>query len=121
MEEVEEDDEDDDQWNDMDDGATVTSKLIHFDQRSNYVDLDASGVDDEAQILGTPLRLEECLFCSAQSSNLEENLSHMAHAHSFFLPDFDYIKDLSGLIEYLGTCSFFFIEFFFFIDSMSFR
>lgn len=56
----------------------------------------------ETQVLGTPLRPEECLFCSLKSSNFEENLNHMAHAHSFFLPDFEYIKDLSGLIDYLG-------------------
>lgn len=67
--------------------------------------LDASGVDDEGQILGTPLRPEECLFCSLKSVNFEENLSHMAHAHSFFLPDFEYLKDLPGLIDYLGRYS----------------
>ncbi len=64
--------------------------------------LDASATEGETQVLGTPLRPEECLFCSLKSSNFEENLSHMAYAHSFFLPDFDYIKDLPGLIEYLG-------------------
>ncbi len=26
----------------------------------------------------------------------------MAYAHSFFIPDFEYITDLPGLIEYLG-------------------
>ena len=64
--------------------------------------LDASVAEGEAEVLGTPLRPEECLFCPLKSSNLEENLSHMAHAHSFFLPDFEYITDLPGLVEYLG-------------------
>ncbi|CAF1325409.1 unnamed protein product [Adineta ricciae] len=87
VEVMEEDDvEDDGGWSDVDDGDTVTH---------------ASVAEDEAQVLGTPLRLEECLFCSLKSSNLEENLSHMAHAHSFFLPDFEYITDLPGLVEYL--------------------
>ncbi|CAF2584732.1 unnamed protein product [Rotaria sp. Silwood2] len=91
VEEEEEEEEgdnndDDDDWNDMDDGATMTN---------------ASAMEGEPQILGTPLCLEECLFCSLKSSNLEENLSHMAYAHSFFFPDFEYIKDLPGLIEYL--------------------
>jgi len=85
-EEEEEEGEDDDDWNDMDDGATVTN---------------ASAMEGETQVLGTPLHQEECLFCSLKSSNFEENLSHMAQSHSFFLPDFDYIKDLPGLIEYL--------------------
>ncbi|CAF0924408.1 unnamed protein product [Rotaria sordida] len=86
MEEEEEEDDDDDNWNDMDDGATMTN---------------ASAMEGETQVLGTPLRLEECLFCSLKSSNLEENLSHMAYTHSFFLPDFEYIKDLPSLMEYL--------------------
>ncbi|CAF2232292.1 unnamed protein product [Rotaria magnacalcarata] len=82
----EEEEDDDDNWNDMDDGATMTN---------------ASALEGEAQILGTPLGLEECLFCSLKSSCLEENISHMAHVHSFFVPDFEYIKDLTGLFEYL--------------------
>jgi hypothetical protein len=65
--------------------------------------LDASALEGETQVLGTPLRPEECLFCSIKSTNLEENLSHMAYAHSFFLPDFEFITNLPGLIEYLGT------------------
>ena len=73
---------------------------------SNYY-LDASAAEGDAQVLGTPLQPEECLFCSLKSSNFEENLSHMAHAHSFFLPDFDYITNLPGLIEYLGWFVFF--------------
>ena len=64
--------------------------------------LDASALEGETEVLGTPLRLEECLFCSLKSSDLEENISHMAHVHSFFIPDFEYISDLRGLIEYLG-------------------
>jgi hypothetical protein len=67
-----------------------------------YCYLDASAVEGETQVLGTPLHSEECLFCPVKSSNFEENLSHMAYAHSFFLPDFEYIKDLQGLIDYLG-------------------
>lgn len=62
-------------------------------------------MEGDNQILGTPLLPEECLFCSAKSANLEENLSHMVHAHSFFLPDCEYIKDLPGLIDYLGRDS----------------
>jgi len=67
-------------------------------------------VEGESQVLGTPLRPEECLFCSLKSSNFEENLSHMAYAHSFFLPDFEYITDLPGLIEYLGMFFYFIIN-----------
>ena len=106
MEEVEDEEEDeeddDDEWNDMDDGATVTRKELLCSDVELSLLLDASGVEGQTEVLGTPLSLEECLFCSLKSTNLEENLSHMAHAHSFFLPDFDYISNLPGLIEYLG-------------------
>ena len=109
MEDDDEEDEDDDEdeWNDLDDGATVTSenyfvhtRFLRNNERIFY--LDASAVEGEAEVLGTPLSLEECLFCSLKSSNLEENLSHMAHTHSFFLPDFEFVSNLRGLIEYLG-------------------
>lgn len=43
-----------------------------------------------------------CLFCSTTSPSLPENLEHMARAHSFFIPDADYLVDLPGLITYLG-------------------
>ncbi|KAI0048301.1 hypothetical protein FA95DRAFT_1605394 [Auriscalpium vulgare] len=43
-----------------------------------------------------------CLFCSTVSSSLETNLTHMSAEHSFFIPDADYLVDLTGLIIYLG-------------------
>ncbi|KAJ8397364.1 hypothetical protein AAFF_G00439130 [Aldrovandia affinis] len=44
----------------------------------------------------------ECLFCAHHSRSLLKNLSHMTKAHSFFLPDLEYLVDLKGLIRYLG-------------------
>jgi hypothetical protein len=29
-------------------------------------------------------------------------MTHMTRAHSFFIPDVEYLKDLRGLIKYLG-------------------
>lgn len=63
---------------------------------------DLAATEGLSEILGTALSLEECLFCSKKSNNLEDNLDHMAQVHSFFLPDYEYITNLSGLIEYLG-------------------
>jgi pre-60S factor REI1 len=76
----------------------LADRIISID----FLCLDASALEGETEVLGTPLQVEECLFCSLKSVNLEDNLSHMAHVHSFFLPDFEYISDLPGLIEYLG-------------------
>ena len=51
---------------------------------------------------GDALGLEECLFCSHTSSSLEKNVTHMSSAHSFFIPDIEYLVDLEGLVTYLG-------------------
>jgi len=48
------------------------------------------------------LGLEECLFSSYISADLEANLAHMSQMYGFFLPDADYISDLEGLMTYLG-------------------
>ncbi|KAI0829664.1 C2H2 type zinc-finger-domain-containing protein [Trametes gibbosa] len=44
----------------------------------------------------------QCLFCTTGSPSLDENLTHMSAAHSFFVPDAEYLIDLVGLITYLG-------------------
>ena len=55
---------------------------------------------------GEALGEEECLFCSHVSDSLETNVQHMTSAHSFFIPDIEYLTDLPGLIGYLGMESF---------------
>jgi len=42
------------------------------------------------------------LFCQQISKDLERNLEHMTMEHGFFLPDLEYLKDIQGLIKYLG-------------------
>lgn len=49
-----------------------------------------------------PLSPTSCLFCTATSPSLQDNLSHMSSAHSFFIPDADYLVDTTGLINYLA-------------------
>ncbi|KAJ3144700.1 hypothetical protein HDU89_008070 [Geranomyces variabilis] len=44
----------------------------------------------------------DCLFCSQQCQTFENNLAHMARAHSFFIPDMEYLVDIKGLIKFLG-------------------
>jgi len=43
-----------------------------------------------------------CLFCNEKSSDVNENLVHMRLKHSFFVSDIKYVKDLNGLLKYLG-------------------
>ncbi|KAJ1925556.1 pre-60S factor rei1 [Tieghemiomyces parasiticus] len=48
------------------------------------------------------LPLEQCLFCLHTSDTFEANMEHMTKAHSLFIPELEYLKDLRGLIKYLG-------------------
>ncbi|KAJ2516421.1 pre-60S factor rei1 [Coemansia sp. RSA 1939] len=44
----------------------------------------------------------DCLFCTHKSDSLEHNIDHMMLAHSFFIPDLEYLVNLRGLIKYLA-------------------
>lgn len=100
------------------------SKLLLWSDRKGWEDV-ASDADedlesDEGQMEGIPDEAEEsasgkdhlgdeaipvtnCLFCPHHSSSLMKNVAHMTKVHSFFIPDIEYLVDLRGLIQYLGT------------------
>jgi pre-60S factor REI1 len=59
--------------------------------------LPAPAPSEEPQISST-----SCLFCTATFPSLEDNLTHMSSTHSFFIPDADYLVDITGLINYLA-------------------
>lgn len=59
-------------------------------------------IDEKIAAARSRLSVQDCLFCPVNSSSLEESLTHMSAAHSFFIPDADYLVDLPGLITYLG-------------------
>jgi pre-60S factor REI1 len=71
---------------------------------SEDADEEEIGLSIDAKIAASRNRLttSHCLFCSHAASSIDENLSHMASAHSFFIPDQDYLVDLPGLLTYLG-------------------
>ena len=84
---------------------TITEKVA-----SVTLTVDADASDDEVnrtieeKIAAARSRLQpnQCLFCPESSPSLEANLTHMSSAHSFFIPDAEYLVDLTGLITYLG-------------------
>jgi len=43
-----------------------------------------------------------CLFCNKKSADIDENLIHMRLSHSFFISNSKNVKDLKGLLKYLG-------------------
>ena len=44
-----------------------------------------------------------CLFCSADSESMKNNLEHMWKEHSFFIPKEDQCKNKEGLLKALAT------------------
>lgn len=43
----------------------------------------------------------QCLFCNVESASMDSNLTHMSYAHSFFIPDAEYLIDMESLLSYL--------------------
>ena len=43
----------------------------------------------------------QCIFCSVESASMDSNLTHMSHAHSFFIPNAEYLIDMESLLSYL--------------------
>lgn len=59
-------------------------------------------IDEKIAAARARLSPSHCLFCPQQSTGIADNLTHMSTTHSFFIPDADYLTDISGLIIYLG-------------------
>ena len=60
-------------------------------------------IEDRIASLRSRISPLQCLFCSTPAfPSIDENASHMAAAHSFFIPDLEYLTDLSGLLSSLG-------------------
>lgn len=84
-------------WEDMDSDEDIGSEE----------EMESAGEEEEqAEAEGTPalgaIPVTDCLFCSHHSRSLTKNVAHMTKAHSFFIPDIEYLVDLRGLIKYLG-------------------
>lgn len=59
-------------------------------------------IDEKIAAARSRLSPQHCLFCNEIAPSLTENLEHMSLKHSFFVPDTEYLTDLTGLILYLG-------------------
>ena len=60
-------------------------------------------IEDRIASLRSRISPLQCLFCSVSAfTSIDENVSHMAAVHSFFIPDLEYLTDLSGLLSSLG-------------------
>lgn len=57
--------------------------------------------DEEMQTGQGEFLSARCLFCRADSSDVHANVEHMNKKHGMFIPEWDYLADLDGLIHYL--------------------
>ena len=100
----------DDAQNEASTSSQSALEVITEKMASATLTVDADATEDEVnrtieeKIAAARSRLQpnQCLFCPESSASLEENLTHMSSVHSFFVPDAEYLVDLTGLITYLG-------------------
>ncbi|XP_076829626.1 cytoplasmic 60S subunit biogenesis factor ZNF622 isoform X2 [Brachyhypopomus gauderio] len=100
---AEEDDDDDDEeeeeeWEDVDDEDDDDDD----DEEMEAEEKEQVGQEGTSTSAPGVIPVTDCLFCSHHSHSLSRNVTHMTKAHSFFLPDIEYLVDLRGLITYLG-------------------
>ena len=78
---------------------TVASLTIDEDASDEQV---TKYIDEKIAAARSRLSTTSCLFCPTVSLSLDESLTHMSLTHSFFIPDAQFLIDISGLILYLG-------------------
>lgn len=81
--------------------ASITPGPFEPRERTPSEEIECN-VDDEIAAARSKIDTDACLFCPIVSAGIADNLTHMASVHSFFIPDAEYLVDLSGLLTYLG-------------------
>src|ERR1700722_1908465 len=80
---------------------SASSTTVREDDREYGDEIDQA-IDQKIAAARSKLSSLDCLFCTTASSSLDSNLSHMSVARSFFIPDAEYLIDITGLLSYLG-------------------
>lgn len=84
-------------------GRRVNSQEDEDDDEDDWEFLDEEYQEDELDdLLSQIISSDTCLFCDKKSPTTEVNVKHMDQAHGFFIPEYRYLIDLDGLLEYLG-------------------
>ncbi|KAI9202419.1 C2H2 type zinc-finger-domain-containing protein [Polychytrium aggregatum] len=84
------------------DTASTTKRNWRLELASATTAEEAEALWEEKIASAPRLTETDCLFCTKKSGSLEANIKHMSAAHSFFIPDIEYLADLKGLLLYLG-------------------
>lgn len=81
--------------------AAAAEETIAEEQEEDE-DEEMQSIDAKIAAARARLSPNNCLFCPQTFDAMPESLTHMASAHSFFIPDGEYLVDVAGLITYLG-------------------
>ena len=73
---------------------------IVLPENATEADIDAAIEKHVASVKGR-LEITDCLYCPQRFESLEDCIGHMHFAHSFYIPDIDYLQDLPGLMRHL--------------------
>ncbi|ORX76487.1 hypothetical protein K493DRAFT_321545 [Basidiobolus meristosporus CBS 931.73] len=86
------------------DSETPVEKELTIEQQLDRVtdETELLQLLDKKKEQAVRLTPEDCLFCTQKSQSFEDNVDHMTKAHSFFIPDIEYLTDIQGLFKYLG-------------------
>jgi pre-60S factor REI1 len=89
--------------------ASAVEERRQKDKVALVVDENATDEQIEAVVdakLASSRRIDaskECLFCAKSGfADLDQSLAHMSKTHGFFIPDSEYLVDLTGLVSYLA-------------------
>lgn len=80
----------------------TSASLGHIPDTENEETEIIQSIDARIAAARSRLTPNSCLFCSYQAGSIKESVAHMTSQHSFFIPDIEYLVDLSGLLAYLG-------------------
>ncbi|KAK8157646.1 C2H2 type zinc-finger-domain-containing protein [Phyllosticta citrichinensis] len=73
-----------------------SSEDVEQASRTATVTVDATSAKIEP-----PTEVVDCLFCNFRSPTRDLNLGHMQRFHGLFIPEQEYLDDLSGLLRFL--------------------
>ncbi|XP_058493328.1 cytoplasmic 60S subunit biogenesis factor ZNF622 [Solea solea] len=96
------------EWVDVDDEDDEDDEEEEVEEEEEEELMDEEEADSAASsdlhpaALPGSIPVTDCLFCSHHSKSLVKNVTHMTKVHGFFIPDVEFLVDLSGLVRYLG-------------------
>lgn len=77
------------------------SQVISISENATEAEIDAA-IENHIASSKSRLEISDCLFCPGRFDSLDSCIDHMHHQHSFYIPDIDYLRDLSGLMRHLA-------------------